>query len=235
MILYFAIPIFGYWALPWLYAKYCKFKLMLTVHRDKKIILTFDDGPSIETTEPLLELLEEYDTKAIFFVIGQKVPGNEEVVKKILSAGHEVGTHGYWHIDHWKTLPHAAINDLRQGLKTVKEFVGRNKKILYRPPYGRINFFEMLWILLTGQKVYMWTHDSGDTWKANKRHSNLIANKLSSTDGAVVLIHDFKRSSEAVRDMVLEMSENVLRKIKEKRVIKQRLNEVSGQNNKLSD
>ena len=63
----------------------------------KKIALTFDDGPHPRYTERILEILERYDIKATFFVIGVNIQNYPEPFAKIVAAGHEIGNHSFSH------------------------------------------------------------------------------------------------------------------------------------------
>lgn len=67
------------------------------IKNDEKIIyLTFDDGPSV-MTDKVLDVLKENDVKATFFIIGNKIKGQEAVVKRIYTEGHSIGLHTYTH------------------------------------------------------------------------------------------------------------------------------------------
>lgn len=64
------------------------------VEADEPVVaLTIDDGPDPATTPPILQLLDEYDARATFFLIGERIPGNEQLISQILEAGHELGNH----------------------------------------------------------------------------------------------------------------------------------------------
>ncbi|OPJ62743.1 polysaccharide deacetylase family protein [Clostridium oryzae] len=63
---------------------------------DKVIYLTFDDGPS-STTNTILDILDDNDIKATFFIIGCKIKGNENVIRRIKKEGHSIGLHSYTH------------------------------------------------------------------------------------------------------------------------------------------
>src|SRR5690606_12515334 len=64
---------------------------------DKKIALTFDDGPHPKLTRQILKTLEKYEAKATFFVVGQEVKEHPEILKEVHSAGHEIGNHTFNH------------------------------------------------------------------------------------------------------------------------------------------
>ena len=72
---------------------------------EKKVLLTFDDGPHANTVK-VLEVLKKHDVKALFFIIGKNIQGNETILKQIIAAGHQMGNHSFTHhnwIDVWPT------------------------------------------------------------------------------------------------------------------------------------
>ena len=71
---------------------------------ENTIYLTFDDGPTPEITERVLEILDKHQIKATFFCIGDNVRKHPEIVQKILSKQHSVGNHTYSHLKGWKLL-----------------------------------------------------------------------------------------------------------------------------------
>jgi Predicted xylanase/chitin deacetylase len=70
----------------------------ITENSEKKIIyLTFDDGPSAVITNKILDILKEQNIKATFFVVGNKIQGREDILKRIYTEGHTIGLHTYTH------------------------------------------------------------------------------------------------------------------------------------------
>ena len=103
---------------------------------DKKVLLTFDDGPHTNTVK-VLEVLKKYDVKALFFVIGKNIQGNEAILKQIVSDGHQIGNHSFSHhnfIDLWSTKK--VTKDFVTCQKLIEQYQPNTK--LFRPPYGEI-------------------------------------------------------------------------------------------------
>lgn len=69
----------------------------LTKGEEKIVYLTFDDGPNSAVTPKILDILEKYNAKATFFVIGKNVENNPEIVKRAYEEGHYIANHGYSH------------------------------------------------------------------------------------------------------------------------------------------
>ena len=65
--------------------------------KEKLVALTFDDGPHPEHTPQVLDVLKQYDVKATFFVIGTRIAGNEDILKRIHAEGHQTGNHSFSH------------------------------------------------------------------------------------------------------------------------------------------
>lgn len=98
---------------------------------DKKLLLTFDDGPHPEITPQVLEILAEHNIKATFFCLGERAEQYPEIIQMIRDQGHDIGNHGYRHLNGWKTDNDTYIKNVEKG----KDILQTN---LFRPPYGRL-------------------------------------------------------------------------------------------------
>jgi peptidoglycan/xylan/chitin deacetylase (PgdA/CDA1 family) len=106
---------------------------------EKIIALTFDDGPDVVNTPKILEILKSHQLKACFFIIGKKIKGNEELVRKISLEGHIVANHSFSHsyfYDFYSTKKVTA--DILMANDIIKDTIGVTPK-LFRPPYGVTN------------------------------------------------------------------------------------------------
>ena len=102
---------------------------------EKKVALTFDDGPHPIYTPRILELLDEYDITATFFVIGQNITNYPEAFKKLISSGCEIGNHTYHH----KNVSDMTESDIKQELEMTEAAISKFSDIkptLLRPPEG---------------------------------------------------------------------------------------------------
>ena len=115
--------------------------------RKNILVLTFDDGPGNRLTPAILGLLTEYNAKATFFLLGRNVVGRESIVKQITASGHEIGSHGYDHLHHWKVSPVRAIIDIKRGWQAIDDALGRQSRTYpFRPPYGKMNLASLLYV-----------------------------------------------------------------------------------------
>ena len=87
------------------------------IPEEKLIAITFDDGPRRETTERLLDGLEERDARATFFLIGRQIEGNEDLVERMQAEGHQVGSHTWSHT----RLTGVSADTLRQEVGRTEE------------------------------------------------------------------------------------------------------------------
>ena len=157
----------------------------------KKIYLTFDDGPHPTITIKVLDLLKAYNAKATFFCIGNNVVKYPEVYKRVIDEGHTVGNHTFNHLNGWKTADELYLNDINKAMG----YIDSN---LFRPPYGRISRFQIQQLLKPKyqMKMVMWTVLSGDfdsDISAEKCLNNVL---LSTKEGSIVVFHDSEKAAE---------------------------------------
>jgi peptidoglycan/xylan/chitin deacetylase (PgdA/CDA1 family) len=154
---------------------------------EKKVLLTFDDGPHNPNTYRVLEVLKKHQVKAIFFVIGKNISGNEELMKRIVAEGHQLGNHSYSHhnwIDVWSAKK--VTEDFLDCQKLIQSYQP-NK--LFRPPYGVTNpniakAVKSLNLVSVGWNVRSYDTSIKNIEKVEKR----VLARLK--PGAVILLHD---------------------------------------------
>ena len=148
----------------------------------KVVYITFDDGPTPDVTEQILEVLDKYSVKASFFCCGQNADANPELLKKIADEGHTIGYHSYSHKDILKTKPSEWIADVerKSALSDVK---------LFRPPYGRI-LFRHYRSLKSRYKFVFWDVMSYDYDVERSPESIMSLLEKSVREGSVVVFHD---------------------------------------------
>ena len=122
---------------------------------DKKIYLTFDDGPIPDVTEWVLDLLKSEEIKATFFCIGDNIKKHPEVYKRILSEGHQTGNHTFNHLNGWKTYTKSYLGNFKL-CETEHLKLNTEHSFLFRPPYGKIKPKQSKAIRNLGYKIIMW-------------------------------------------------------------------------------
>jgi peptidoglycan-N-acetylglucosamine deacetylase len=161
---------------------------------EKKIFLTFDDGPHPLHTLFVLDELKKYNAKATFFCIGKNVLLNPDVYKRIIDDGHSVGNHSYSHLDGKKSKDEEYINDVLEATK----YIDSN---LFRPPYGSIKKFQIkvLSEMENPFKIIMWTVLSGDFDIKITKEKCLQNVLLKTSGGSIVVFHDSEKAAEKMK------------------------------------
>ena len=184
-------------------------------NNEKKIWLTFDDGPEEEVTEYILETLKKLNIKASFFLIGKNIQEFPELTKEIIKKGHIIGNHSFSHLNGFKSKNEEYIYDIELGQKLINEKLVEmgitNKIKIFRPPYGRI-LPRQIKRLKENYKIVMWDVFSWDFKKnisPEKIYNNVIDNV---TEGSILVFHNNKKS---LFNLKLTL-EDTLIKLKEK-------------------
>lgn len=152
--------------------------------RVKCVALTFEDGPG-ERTEEVLDLLEEHDAKATFFVMGPNVILHPEAVLRMHRDGHEIGNHTWNHPQLTSATPDRVKSELERTAKAVRDTVGEPPTVT-RVPYGAIN--DSVSMLLTTPSI-MWSLDSQD-WRHHSETEIFETVTADAEPGSIVLMHD---------------------------------------------
>ncbi|MFT6748156.1 MAG: peptidoglycan/xylan/chitin deacetylase (PgdA/CDA1 family) [Flavobacterium sp.] len=161
---------------------------------DKKIYLTFDDGPTPEITQWTLGLLKKYNAKATFFCIGDNIKKYPEIFKEILADKHSVGNHTFNHLNGWKTPTTTYLENFLKCDNSILDVLPNYNSKLFRPPYGKIKTSQARAIRSLGYKIIMWTlvsYDFDSSWTTEKCLKNIIKN---CKPGTIIVFHDSKKA-----------------------------------------
>ena len=170
-------------------------KIACKADTDKKeIAISFDDGPAINYTKQILEVLHNENVKATFFCIGNRIAGNENILQQINAEGHLIGNHSFSH--HFWFDMYAAKkmqNDLKQMDTEMERVIGLKPK-LFRPPYGVTNPNLAKAITKGGYTPVGWSIRSMDTVIKDE---NKLLSKINAgiKPGAVFLFHDTSKTT----------------------------------------
>lgn len=156
----------------------------------KKIALTFDDGPDPKSTLQILDTLKKYDAKATFFMLGSRVEYYQDAAKAVKAAGHEVGNHSWNHPDLSKMPLSKALEEINRTNDIIQKVTGE-KPTVFRPPYGA--FTDQL-SKQTIPPIILWNVDTLD-WKYRDSTKLLEEVKKSTKDGSTILMHDIHQST----------------------------------------
>ena len=185
-------------------------KYLWKMPEDKNVLyLTFDDGPTVEITEWVLERLAEYRAEATFFMVGNNVKRHPEIAHKVIDAGHSLGNHTQNHLNGWKTETDNYLEDARTAQATFWEYTGYRPQ-LFRPPHGRLTSSQAQ-KLHSGLDIVMMDVISGDF--DSKLSGEVCARYVidNATPGSIVVFHDsqkaWKRLSTALPMVLRHFSE----------------------------
>lgn len=151
----------------------------------KLVALTFDDGPSPETTPRLLDILYEKDVLATFFALGKMARNNPDIILRAKKEGHTVASHTMYHQNLIRISASAVESDVSEAKSVLKSILGQSPT-LTRPPYGNINNAVRS---STGTPLILWSVDTLD-WKSRDVSAIIETTKAQVHDGAIILMHD---------------------------------------------
>lgn len=157
-----------------------------------EVALTFDDGPSPETTPQILDILKKNDITAAFFCIGEKAAEHPELMQRISDEGHIIGNHSYSHHFFFDFLSHDnMVREIRNTNKVIEKIV-RKRIHLFRPPYGVTTPVLAKAVKKAKMTPIGWTLRSMDTVTTDPVK---LVSKISKNlrPGDVILLHDTAR------------------------------------------
>lgn len=161
------------------------------------VALTFDDGPNSRYTPKILDILEENQTKATFFVIGQQISSHEDVIQRMIKNGNQVGIHTFTHRNLTKLTDKAIQDEIQQTAQTLSQF--NYKSTIVRPPYGSYNQHI---IDIIDYPLVLWNIDTRD-WESLNTKSIVELVKENVKDGDIILFHDmYPTTVEAIKGIV---------------------------------
>ena len=175
------------------------------------VSLTFNVYEGTETVGKILNILDEYEAKATFFIGGSWADDNIDCVREIYSRGHEIGSHGYFHKDHSKMSREANLEEIRPSVKLLEMIYGE-KVSLFAPPSGAFNENTLNACEELGLKVIMWSRDTID-WR--DKDVTLLKNRATKDlkSGEIILMHPKEQTVKALPDILKYIGENGLKTV----------------------
>jgi peptidoglycan/xylan/chitin deacetylase (PgdA/CDA1 family) len=177
----------------WLYPE-AIFRISTT---EKVLCLTFDDGPDPDSTPQLLDILDKYNIKALFFCDGRAAEKYPGLIKHMISKGHLIGNHGYNHLNGWVTSRESYLADVAHAAPYTSSG-------LFRPPYGRLRFDQ--YKKLRGiYKIVFWDIIPYDFDNRISSEKSLLILKKKIRPGSIIVLHDNTKSKakEFIEDFIL--------------------------------
>jgi peptidoglycan/xylan/chitin deacetylase (PgdA/CDA1 family) len=154
---------------------------------EKRVTLTFDDGPS-PYTEKICSLLDRYQARVTFFVLGCHAVQYPDIIRTLLKHGHEVENHSFTHV-RFPQADRAAWQKELERTEVELDFLGSPDHDLFRPPYSDYNQDFLNYLGHLHKRLILWSVDSGD-WRGLDDVA-IAANVLKGVhNGAIVVFHD---------------------------------------------
>ena len=163
-----------------------------TVCQAKPVFLTFDDGPIPEVTPQVLAILDKYQVKATFFMVGENIDKHPEVFDQVVQAGHSIGNHTYNHLKGWCT-------PFRQYMANVARFEEAYltaQRSLFRPPYGKAWPWQRNALHKKGYRLIYWDILTRDYDKRVTPEQMLANIQRNTRPGSIINFHDSIKSNE---------------------------------------
>ena len=169
-----------------------------------KVYLTFDDGPIPEVTPWVLDVLDEYNVKATFFMVGQNIERHPDLLKEVLKRGHVAANHTLHHIRGFGISPEEYLADVEKCERYL------NSSIV-RPPHGWLTPSQLK-ALKQKYKVVMYDLVTRDYSKKTKAEDVIKNVKKFTRDGSIIVFHDSLKSYDKLKKALPESLEWLLSK-----------------------
>jgi len=176
---------------------------------DGEVVLTFDDGPLPKNSNKVLDILAAECVKATFFTIGSQARNSPEGVRKLLAAGHTIGTHTQTHPLSMNRMPiERARQEIEDGIASIKAALGDNADAL--APFFRIpglSRADAVEEYTAEQGIQVWSADFlADDWRhiSSQRVYELAISRLEAKGKGILLLHDIQARTVAALPRILE-------------------------------
>mgnify|MGYP001003724165 CR=1 FL=1 len=134
----------------------------LPASTEKRIALTFDDGPDPDCTPFILDQLAHYQWHATFFLVGQRAESHPALVDRILQEGHSLGNHTYSHVNPAKLSMSALQEEMQRTDEVIRAAAPKYTARWFRPPWGQMTRAQRMQALHTGRRIVFWSFSVHD-------------------------------------------------------------------------
>ena len=178
----------------------------------KRIYLTFDAGYENGSTEKILDTLKAHGVRAAFFLVGNYVDRNRDLVRRMVEEGHIVGNHTYHHPDMSAISDKASFQKELDSLAALyQEITGQELSHFYRPPQGKYSEQNLKLAQELGYQTVFWSLAYVDWYADNQPTAEQAYAKLLPRihNGAIVLLHSTSSTNAAILDDLLSKWEDM--------------------------
>lgn len=172
---------------------------------EKVIYLTFDAGFENGNTVPILDALAKHEVEATFFLVGNYLETEPELVLRMLEDGHEVGNHSFYHPDMTQKSETEFVTEMKSLEQLYQEITGEEISSYYRPPQGKYNMENLAWAQSMGYKTIFWSLAYVDWYQDDQPSKEEAFDKLLNRihPGAIVLLHNTSATNGMIMDELL--------------------------------
>ncbi len=153
-----------------------------------QMAITFDDGPNEPYTSQILDILDKYNVKATFFMVGRNVEKFPKTARKVAEAGHVIGNHTYNHRGPLLNTPLRAIGEIKRAEEAIKKATF-TPLYLFRSPYGAANRELFRQAEKLGYIICQWSVNAGD-WRGADPEKIKKRVLSGAENGTIILMHD---------------------------------------------
>ncbi len=182
---------------PWLVIRWLFSDALFRIETNERVFcLTFDDGPDPASTPRILDLLDRYKVKALFFCTGKAAEKYPRLMNEIRIKGHLTGNHGYNHPDGWKTPSQKYLDDVNNASKLTSDKY-------FRPPYGRLTIKQYRHLRKSFRIIFWDIMPYDFDWNLHPSGSLEILKKIKKADCTIfaIVIDKSKILINVVRDI----------------------------------
>ncbi len=180
---------------------------------DKPMVaLTFDDGPTRGVTDHVLDVLETYNARATFFIVGTRIEGCEDLLRRMTALGCELGSHTWGHGDLTVLTDREGRTSVQKSIDAIRDACGYEVRSL-RPPKGNVNSGVKQLALDMNLSLIFWNHSTHDFRldSAKKVERNVFHDVETDKEiapGDIVLLHDLREpTKDAIENIVRRLTE----------------------------
>lgn len=171
-----------------------------------KTALTFDDGPHPDNTPRILDTLDTHRVTASFFLQGNLAEKYPALVREIDKRGHQIGNHGFSHLDAKAVPAELYINDTLRAQKTLEDILGHQIARQFRPPFGSVAPHSFIGLIRQGFCFVFWSFDSQDSYLRDSVELTGYVKTAQINPGAIILLHeDYQHTTEALSAIISDL------------------------------
>lgn len=153
----------------------------------------------------MLKIFEENNIKITFFPTGKWAEKNQDLLKEIYKKGHEIGNHGYSHLDYDKLDYNRNFEEIERANKIIRDIIDKNPSY-FAPPSGAFNDYTLQAAKALNYKVIMWSIDTID-WREDSTKDLIVKRVIDKAhNSAIVLMHPTENTKNALSEIIIELT-----------------------------